>query len=189
MAQLDSASDSDSEGRRFESYRVGQNHQLPSGVGGFSYPWIRPIPKEVRDVGSHTACGITERSGVTLSGRPKNANSTWGWCFSFSLPRIHSLPFNYSCIFIPLSPVFVNKNFKKIAKKVLTNSFFSATIGASFLFPKAFEQRTVPIGSRSQRVAVWCEATAMIWRIPFASRALKSSRRYRVRPLHRGVLA
>ena len=32
VAQLDSASDSDSEGRRFESFRVGQKREPPQGV-------------------------------------------------------------------------------------------------------------------------------------------------------------
>ena len=37
VAQLDSASDSDSEGRRFESFRVGQEKD-PTFVGSFSWP-------------------------------------------------------------------------------------------------------------------------------------------------------
>ena len=38
VAQLDSASDSDSEGRRFESFRVGQKPSPPYGGGGFCLP-------------------------------------------------------------------------------------------------------------------------------------------------------
>ena len=43
VAQLDSASDSDSEGRRFESYRVGQKSYLPTGKGRGISTILRPF--------------------------------------------------------------------------------------------------------------------------------------------------
>ena len=44
MAQLDSASDSDSEGRRFESFRVDQTESTPCGCFLFGLPQITPGP-------------------------------------------------------------------------------------------------------------------------------------------------
>ena len=55
VAQLDSASDSDSEGRRFESFRVGQAKKPPDG-GFFAWPTHRGATLRARNAreGSHS---------------------------------------------------------------------------------------------------------------------------------------
>ena len=73
VAQLDSASDSDSEGRRFESFRVGQ--QKSHLVWLFCWSITKSdLAREASAEGSHTAGGITERSGVILLGNKEKAS-------------------------------------------------------------------------------------------------------------------
>ena len=75
VAQLDSARDSDSRGRRFESYRVGQNKKPAPRVSVFVLVYHRGQPStqaKPSAVGSHIAPRYLRACEHTLSGRPKN---------------------------------------------------------------------------------------------------------------------
>ena len=71
VAQLDSASDSDSEGRRFESYRVGQKIKAPLRCFYFLLLSIGSTYLEQSERGRF-AFEPTDASSLLVSGKAKN---------------------------------------------------------------------------------------------------------------------